>query len=779
MRGVWVLVVGVWLSLVVGCVAGPGAAFALSEGRSYELVSPPYKAGYGVTTEGIEAVALDGDSVAYVSQGSFAGQPAAKIFNMYLARRGGSGWSSEPLEVPSDLAPLNAEAIGVRDFSPSLQRDVAMGALGGNAGVTGYESPERVFLLHDTDTLDTPENWQVVGPLELLSKGPFVTGYITSSPDLCHVLFSPQGNGPLLEAAVGTNAELYDLATGCTGESVLRLVGLDNAGKVIDPPCAEWLGGFANGTRESTFNAVADGGREIFFSAFVEPKAGGYTCGLSAQPVASNPSQLFVRLDGERTVEVSRPLSSECTEVPCAGAASRAPALFWGASEDGSKVFFTTTSYENKVADNVLYMATIGCPSTQSECDVAERNVTSLAQVSNGISGGSAEVQGVLRIANDGSRVYFVARGVLSESQGPEGRAAVRGADNVYMFESSTGHVSFVTDLCSGAGLSGTVAEARCPADLDQQIGYGERNDTYLWESGGVGRETQLAGPEGDPGRFLVFSSYGRLIARGAGADTDDAKDVYRYDAVTGELDRVSLGEAGYDANGNCNDEASGRACDARIAIAGTNPSALNAQDGSKTRAVSDDGSRVVFESVEPLSSVASNGVSDVYEWHESMEGGGSVSLVSSGSSPVAEEDAVMSPSGDDIFFVSAQGLLPQDTDGQPDVYDARLTGLNGGFPSAPAEEEQCAGDACQGPLTNPAPLLVPGSVSQTPGDNFPASKVKPKPVKKKTKAHKAKKKTKNKNRKTKAKKAKGKVTGERRGLGRAGSATATGRTGR
>jgi len=36
-----------------------------------------------------------------------------------------------------------------------------------------------------------------------------------------------------------------------------------------------------------------------------------------------------------------------------------------------------------------------------------------------------------------------------------------------------------------------------------------------------------------------------------------------------------------------------------------------------------------------------------------------------------------------------------------------------------PAERRQCEGDACQGALTNPAPLLVSGSVSQTPGENF------------------------------------------------------------
>jgi hypothetical protein len=77
----------------------------------------------------------------------------------------------------------------------------------------------------------------------------------------------------------------------------------------------------------------------------------------------------------------------------------------------------------------------------------------------------------------------------------------------------------------------------------------------------------------------------------------------------------------------------------------------------------------------------------------------------------------VIASSGRDVFFATTQGLVPSDTDGQMDVYDARHLG---GFPPAPVEAEPCSGDACQGPLTNPAPLLIPGSVSQAPGENLP-----------------------------------------------------------
>jgi hypothetical protein len=153
-------------------------------------------------------------------------------------------------------------------------------------------------------------------------------------------------------------------------------------------------------------------------------------------------------------------------------------------------------------------------------------------------------------------------------------------------------------------------------------------------------------------------------------------------------------------------------------------------------RAISEDGSRIVFASAEPLSPVASSGQENVYEWHDGP-GEGSVSLVSAGGfvGPAYEHVAI-SANGLSVFFVTTVGLVPQDTDGAPDIYDARL---EGGFPPQSAERRPCEGDACQGPLTNPAPLLIPGSVSQTPGGNYTAPKQK---IKKKTK-HKTRSKTK------------------------------------
>ena len=678
-------------TLLLCIVLAPEPALALPEGRVYEMVSPVYKNGHGVN--GILAVAPDGESVAFVSTGAFSGDPLnSELGSDYVARRGVSGWSTTSSQPPASVI----SAAAVQDFSSTLGAELISGVAGPSKGSAEAAGTEFVFLSHGLATPDLPEYFGVAGDLKTIDDTTINLGYLSASEDLSHIIFhdgAGKGEQLLPEAEGAPSPPLYDLtAAGGGGASSVRLVGLNNQGKLLSRECSVVLG--AASGKQSPLNAVAADGREIFFT----PDVGGGVC-------ASLP-QLFVRIDGERTLEVSRPISSRCAEVPCKGveevAANRAPSEFQGANEAGTRVFFTTAQQlvsGDTDTGNDLYMASIGCAGGEAECAVAKREVTSLTQVSHAASGEPAEVQGVVALAPDGSHVYFVARGALSEGPNAEGHLPVKGADNLYVYDSSSsGRPVFVADLCSGPERSGVVEDIHCPSDLNEE----PKNDQFLWLSNAP--EAQVA----DEGEFLVFSSYGQLEA----GDTDTAKDVYRYDAETGLLTRVSVGEDGYDANGNDD------AFDASI-----RPELLkyqlSLQRGMQTRAVSEDGSRIVFETAGPLSEHAINGLANVYEWHLLPGSGeGRVSLVSTGSSSEAVEEAVIDPSGEDIFFKTGQGLVPQDTDGAADVYDARL---GGGFSVSAAEPEPCEGEACYGPLTNPAPLLVPGSVSQAPGGNFAA----------------------------------------------------------
>jgi hypothetical protein len=740
------------------CWASTGA-LALPEGRHYEMVSPVYKQGYGVA--GIRAVGPQGESVDFQSKGGFDGPLSGGYYGYhdYLARRTSSEWSTESV----------GPAFGaLTDFSANLQYMLASGPLGPNAGVESNSITQEVFQLHPTDVPNSVASWEVFGGeamvIERVDKGLLSASEVGASADLCHVVIGATA-GALLAAAQGTIGQVYDLARGCGREPPsLRLVGVNNAGAPINPICPVELGTgsyavFAppKGEQEASVNALDAHGEEIFFTTNLQEA--GSSC-------SERDLQLFVRLGGSRTVEVSRPLepgpaagcvaSKVSGEVPCDGALKRASAFFKGASKDGSRVFFSTTAPltgEDTDTGNDLYMATIGCPGTEPSqaqpCEPSQREVTSLAQVSHDpVAGQAAEVQGVVRVAPDGSRIYFVARGVLSEGANAQGREPVKGADNLYAYDTSTHKSAFVAELCSGPGLSGgslregAVEDVRCPRSLTE----GGADAQLLWRS-------SLPQAQSTPdGAFLVFDTYAQLLP----SDTDSSRDVYRYNALTGALDRVSVSEDFFGSNGN-------GPFDASIAhgLIGNGLALVYEGNETATRAISANGSRIVFDTAEPLSPDAKNHDAkhyrtNIYEWHE-----GSAALISSGTSPEDDTEATITASGRDIFFIGAQGLVAQDTDGAPDLYDARM---EEGFPPTPAPREQCSGDACYGPLSNPAPLLVPGSVVQAPGGNLaqtaPKLAVKAKKVKPK-------------------KKVKRKVRAKGRTSHRAGKASGLGRSGR
>jgi hypothetical protein len=346
-------------------------------------------------------------------------------------------------------------------------------------------------------------------------------------------------------------------------------------------------------------------------------------------------------------------------------------AEFEGANDEGSKVFF--------LQSGGLYMAEVGS-----------------AGVSPPVLVPSTGVLGVTRISSDGSHVYFVATGKLTTETNPTtGQSATAGADNLYGYDTVTEKLRFVAVLCSGHEESGSVSPlTQCP---------GTGSDGSLWQT-----EDNRPAQATPDGRFLVFDSFGQLITTGREADTDTTSDVYEYDFETGALRRISLGVAGHDANGNNN------SFGAEITSGFFTYSWAHYQYGMGIRAVTDNGSTVVFTTAEPLSPLAVNGLADVYEWH-----GGAVSLVSTGHSPTADSLPVITPSGGDIFFNTSDGVLPQDGDGALDIYDARE---NGGFALAPIPPGPCAGEACRGPLSAPPGLSLPGSATTASGENLSPS---------------------------------------------------------
>ncbi len=390
--------------------------------------------------------------------------------------------------------------------------------------------------------------------------------------------------------------------------------------------------------------------------------------------------------------------------------------LFLGASEDGSKVFL-------KGAGEELYMDEI-------DSEPGSEGVTAKVSISQ-----SARALYV-RSGDDGSHVYFVSKSVLAvlaKTKNENEEEAKAGEWNLYVYDTVSKETDFIARTLPGGSES--------------QIGEGLHVEAQVNGCPSAElKETEEPGCEG--GRFFVFTTAAHITP----GDTAAGRQVFEYDANTGRLARVSTGEGGYANNGN------GNALGASIAPF---EPAANYGDPQpelfeeNARAVSDDGSTVVFSSSGALSPRAVNdlqpqqpGPVDVYESHD-----GRVSLISTGHSLTSDEQPAITHSGRDVFFTSTEDILPQKSDGLEGLFDARI---EGGFPAALVEEGGCNGDACQGPPSVPNLLAAPASATFSglgnPAPPAPIPTVKPKPkskpkackkgyVKKKNKCVKAKKK--------------------------------------
>lgn len=164
-------------------------------------------------------------------------------------------------------------------------------------------------------------------------------------------------------------------------------------------------------------------------------------------------------------------------------------------------------------------------------------------------------------------------------------------------------------------------------------------------------------------------------------------------------------------------------------------------------RWISADGSRVFFVSLEGLVPQDVNEEQDVYEWVRPGTGGctessGCVYLLTGGTSIGQSSFLDAGESGGDVFVVTRANLDGSDEDGAFDAYDVRLGAQR---PPAPP---LCTGTGCQGTPSAPPIFATPSSVTFEGVGNFAApakeAKAKPKP-KKKAKPKKKRKKSKRK----------------------------------
>jgi len=121
------------------------------------------------------------------------------------------------------------------------------------------------------------------------------------------------------------------------------------------------------------------------------------------------------------------------------------------------------------------------------------------------------------------------------------------------------------------------------------------------------------------------------------------------------------------------------------------------------------DSGQVFFETARGLLPRDSNGKIDVYEFE-----GGQLQLISSGTGGTDSRFMDATPSGSDVFFVTGDQLVGWDRDDQIDAYDARV---NGGLPEPPIPPPPCEGDACQPPPVVPNDPTPASAGFRGPGD--------------------------------------------------------------
>jgi hypothetical protein len=657
-----------------------GGEFALPDGRQYEMVTPPEKEGAlfdGLSREDniVIQASVDGDAIADMATQPTEGEPQSYANDVsVLSTRDAGGWSSQDIAGPHDKAagPGFVNGQESRFFSENLSHVVTQ-----QIGLFTPLSPEASEQTPYVRTNFFNEN------VNERCEG----SYRTSST--CFQPLVTSANTPKGTEFGGNNVSIEECIQFICGPLFvdatpdLSHIVLESSVQLTSTPGSgyyEWSGGQLQslpgvlvGPNRSVDGMAArhaisaDGERVLFESGGLE------SGGLGLFEVAKRET---VQLDS--------------AELGC-GSCESGSGFFETASSDDSRVFFLDekrlTANSGAISGNLdsgdLYECEMVLVADKPKCNLSDLTPPLVA------GGEAANVVAVLGASEDGSYVYFAAAGRLTP--GAASGECMHSLISDWQTEGCNVYVRHngVTQLVSHGWL-------------------GAASDTNPQELARVSPD----------GRWLAFMSPKSLT----GYDTLDAAsgqpdaEVYLYHAETspsgtlegGKLTCASCNPTGAQPAGASPMAAKGPGEEALGWNAASIPSWTHFQKETlnsvyQSRYLSDSG-RLFFDSNDALVPQDVNGTGDVYEYEPAgipvdehacsstsssgsevfkpahafdvggvrgEEGAGCVALISSGASNVESSFLDASESGDDVFFLTASKLAPQDFDTALDVYDA------------------------------------------------------------------------------------------------------------
>jgi hypothetical protein len=593
----------------------------LPEARCYELVSPPDVG--PVATPGIVPAAKEmkyqasdaPGAVAYVASPGLPGATKASEA-LYRGTRGSAGWGSVQLSPP--VTARNLRTAGANSSRIwSLSGSLSCGAVESFQPLTddpamrlAYENGGANLYRLDPDGSYTPIT--TLAPENPNLKKSVYFSIIGMSQDCLKIDFFTEYRYPGL-AGAGTRARFYEW-----DEGVLRALGL-----VPGPGGREVPVAAASTGAEGSLNRVSVDGSRVFFAAERQTSPNVEEIGRPA---------VFAREGGNSTRDIS------LSETPTPDI----QASYQWATADGSRAFFIASAgiarNGGSSEGNDLY-----------EYDYRRPEGERLTDLSIDHDAGGAEVSAFLGASDDGSHIYFLARGQLLPGRGNT-RAENEADDDYSVYGVSGGKVSFV-------GTVGTsLATAQASAD----------------------------------GRYLLFESNADVT----GYQSDGASEAYLYDADTGREGSVTCL--------SCRPDGHPSIADASYEPLAEGSSAQNALHPPRILSGPAGEPRAVFSSPDALVPGAVEGEGNLYEWAH-----GQVFLLTSepagsnvepGKTHIEVQFVGASNDATDLYFTTPQTLSWEDGDARNSVYDARV---GGGFPEPAAPPAPCDPDSegtCQGP---------------------------------------------------------------------------------